>query len=333
MFYLGDYLKYPKDRNKYPTDEVDPDHFYSDDEVIALVNDIDNVKFTQNDYLKIYNCVDCGLCETEMERIKLKEKFLSQGLELEGLNEMRDCFEKYRTPYPTKKMRIKKPDGIPENSDTLYFMGCLSTIRIPQYTEHSLEYLLKQGIEFTILKEEICCGWPWFASGSMKEFEICKKENIEIFQQYKKVICLCPACYFLFNKYYKPEMDSNTEFEFIADYLKPSDKKKSGTVEVQHLCQLINRGRDDVAEKVDNILRNSGYTVEQVPHWCCGGGLGYMHRTNIIDAVAKKRMEDFNRPNVDFATTYCVSCWWILRRFSKQCKIHPKAKDIFELLL
>jgi hypothetical protein len=58
-----------------------------------------------------------------------------------------------------------------------------------------------------------------------------------------------------------------------------------------------------------------------------------MHRTDVIEAVARKRMEDFDREDVDFATTYCVSCWWILRRFSKQCKIHPKAKDIFELLL
>ena len=330
---MGDYLKYPKDRKKYPTEEVDSQHFYSDNEVKEMVNNLDKVEFTQDDYLKIYNCVDCGLCETEMERIKLKEKFLSQGFTLEGLEEMRECFRNFRTPYPTNKMRIKIPDGIPKESDTLYFMGCLSTIRIPRYTEHSLQYLLNQGIDFTILDIEICCGWPWFASGSMEEFEICKKENIEIFKKYKKVICLCPACYFLFNKFYKPEMDTDTHFEYVIDYLKPSDSKKSGIVELQHLCQLINRERDDVSETVDNILKESGYNVADVPHWCCGGGLGYMHRTDIIEAVARKRMEDFDRDDVDFATTYCPSCWWILRRFSKQCKIHPKAKDIFELLL
>lgn len=330
---MGDYLKYPKDRKKYPTDEIDPHHFYSDEEVREMIKNYDELKFKQEDYLKLYNCVHCGLCETEMERIKLKEKFLSQGLTLEGLKEMSECFQNYRTPYPTNKMRIKIPEGIPEKSDTLFFMGCLSTIRIPNYTEHSLHYLLKQKIDFTILETEICCGWPWFASGSMREFEVCKKENIEIFQNYKKVICLCPACYFLFNKYYKPEMNSDTNFEYIIDYLKPSDSLKSGNVGVQHLCQLINRGRDDVSETVDILLKESGYNVLEIPHWCCGGGLGYMHRTDIIDGVAKKRMEDFNREDLDFVTTYCVSCWWILSRFSKKCKIRPKAKDIFELLL
>ncbi len=330
---MGDYLQYPDDRKKYPTDELEPNNFISDDDVRDMVNNIDDVKFEQDDVLKLYNCVNCGLCETEMERIKLKEQFLKQGFTVEGLKEMKECFVKFRSPYPTNKMRIKRPEGIPEESDTLYFMGCLSTIRIPRYTEHSLEYLMNQGIDFTILETEICCGWPWFASGSTEEFNKCKSENIEIFEKYKKVLCLCPACYFLFNTYYKPEMKSDTVFEFVADYLKPSEKKKSGTVELQHLCQLINRGRDDVAEKVDKILEDSGYKVEKVPHWCCGGGLGYMHRTDVIDKVARKRMEDFDRKDVDFATTYCVSCWWILRRFSKQCKIHPKAKDIFELLL
>ncbi|MFX1236952.1 MAG: heterodisulfide reductase-related iron-sulfur binding cluster [Promethearchaeota archaeon] len=330
---MGEYLKYPEDRKKYPTEEIDPKNFYQDEEVKQMVSKLDSIQFSQDDFSKLYNCVHCGLCETEMERIQLKKAFLKQGFTLEGLEEMRECFKNFRTPYPTNEMRIKRPEGISEKSDVLYFMGCLSTIRIPHYTEHSLEYLLKRGIKFSILDKEICCGWPWFASGSMEEFEICKKENIEIFNKYKKVICLCPACYFLFSTYYKPEMKSDTEFIFVSDFLEPSKTQKSGKVEVQHLCQLINRGRGEVTEFIDNVLKMSGYEVENVPHWCCGGGLGYMHRTDIIDAVAKKRMEDFNRENVDFATTYCVSCWWILRRFSKQCKIHPKAKDIFELLL
>ncbi|MHA1319260.1 MAG: heterodisulfide reductase-related iron-sulfur binding cluster, partial [Promethearchaeota archaeon] len=250
-----------------------------------------------------------------------------------GLEDMIECFRKYRTPYPSNKMRIRRPEGIPDESDTLFYMGCLSTIRIPRYTEHSLKYLLNQNVDFTILEKEICCGWPWFASGCNEEFEICKKENIEIFEEFKTVICLCPACYFLFNKYYKPSMKSTTEFKYISDYLKPSDIEKSGKVGVQHLCQLMNRGRKGVDKHVNNILEKSGYTVADIPHWCCGGGLGYMHRTDVIDKVANKRMSDFDTAGGDYSTTYCPSCWWVLSRYSKLCKISPKAKDLFELLL
>ncbi|MHA1283637.1 MAG: heterodisulfide reductase-related iron-sulfur binding cluster [Promethearchaeota archaeon] len=330
---MGDYLKYPKDRKKYPTEEVDPEHFISNDNVRKMIENIDSLNFKQEDYLKIFNCVDCGLCKTEMERIQLKSKFLEQGFSIEGLKEMNENFKKYKTPYPTDKMRVKFPKGIKNNSDTLFFMGCLSTIRIPRYTEHALDYLLSHNVEFTVLDKEICCGWPWFASGLHEEFEICKQENIPIFEKYEKVICLCPACFFLFNKYYKSEMKSNTEFVYISDYLKPSNDKKKGKIAIQHLCQLINRGFEGIEEKVELVLKESGYEIADIPHWCCGGGIGYMHRTDIIDKIAKKRMQDFDKEDVDYATTYCVSCWWILKWFSKKCKIKPIAKDIFELLL
>jgi Fe-S oxidoreductase len=320
-------------RKNYPTDEVDSEHFYTDENIRDLIADKDKFKFQQDDYFKLYNCVHCGECETELERIELKQKFLQDGNQVEGLAEMIDCFEKYRTPYPSNKMRIKKPEGIPAESETLFFMGCLSTIRIPRYTEHALKYLLNQKVNFTVLDTEICCGWPWFASGSLREFEICKKENIEIFEKYKKIICLCPACYFLFNEYYKPEMQAPPEFEYISDYIKPSKAKKEGKVGIQHLCQLKNRGKEGVDKFVESILKKSGYDVKEVPHWCCGGGLGYMHRTDIIEAIAQKRMGDFEKSNADFATTYCPSCWWILQRFSKIHKIKPRVKDIFELLL
>ncbi len=322
-----------KGRKNYPTEEVDPDNYLSDDEVRELIKNREKVKFVQNDYYKLYNCVHCGECETEEERLLLKQKYLEEGNTVDGLDEMIECFNKYRTPYPSNKMRIRRPEGIPTESDTLFYMGCLSTIRIPRYTEHALEYLLKHKVDFTILEKEICCGWPWFASGCNEEFEIAKKENIEIFKEFKKVICLCPACYFLFNKYYKPSMDSKTEFKYVSDYLKPSNIKKSGKVGIQHLCQLMNRDKTGVDKLVNSILEKSGYDIVDIPHWCCGGGLGYMHRKDVINQVANKRMSDFDAAGGDYSTTYCPSCWWILARYSKLCKISPKAKDLFELLL
>ncbi|MFX0072172.1 MAG: hypothetical protein ACFFAO_13880, partial [Candidatus Hermodarchaeota archaeon] len=62
---MGDYLKYPKGRKKYPTEEVDSKHFYSDKEVKEMIETLDSIEFSQEDFLKIYNCVHCGLCETE----------------------------------------------------------------------------------------------------------------------------------------------------------------------------------------------------------------------------------------------------------------------------
>ncbi|MHA1459667.1 MAG: hypothetical protein ACTSQR_08410, partial [Promethearchaeota archaeon] len=140
-----------KGRKNFPTDEVDPGNFLSDDDVRNMIKDKDSIKFEQNDYYKLYNCVHCGECETEEERLLLKQKFLEDGNKVDGLEDMIECFRKYRSPYPSNKMRIRRPEGILAESDTLFYMGCLSTIRIPRYTEHSLKYLLNQKVDFTIL--------------------------------------------------------------------------------------------------------------------------------------------------------------------------------------
>jgi Fe-S oxidoreductase len=321
-----------KGRKNYPTDEVDPKNFLSDERVKELINNKDKIKFESNDYYRLYNCVHCGECETETERISLKQEFIEDGNSFEGINEMVEYFEKYRSPYPSNKMRIKRYKEISSESETLFFMGCLSTIRIPQYTQHALQYLIQREIDFTILDTEICCGWHLKISGLKKEYEICIKENREIFNKrnFKEIICLCPACYYLF----KNEMDGlSADVKYISDYLKPLNGRKSGRVGVQHLCQLMNRGKEGVDKYIDDILKKIGYDVVDVPHWCCGGGSGWMGRTDVIEEIARKRMSDFDREDLNYVTTYCPSCWWILRRFSKQCKIHPKAIDLFELLL
>ena len=321
-----------KGRENYPTKEVEPKNFISDLDVKKMIEKSEYLEFHQNDFYSIYNCVHCGECPTEEQRIKLKQVFLKQGHSFDGWEDILNNFENYRTPYPTNQMRIKIPDGISEDSDTLFFMGCLSTIRIPRYTEHALEYLLEKGIDFTILDEEICCGWPWYASGSESELEICMSENIEIFENYKRIICLCPACYHLFRNKYIDKMKNKLEIKYISDYLNPSREKKSGNVAFQHLCQLMFRGRENVDKYIENLFRKSGYDIVDIPHWCCGHGLGRMHRIEVIDKIGERRIKDFDNENIDYVTTYCVSCWWFLVRFGKKYKIKPKIKDIFELL-
>ena len=75
-------------RKNYPTDEVDPDNFLSDESVKQLINKKEKFKFSSEDYDKLYNCVHCGECDTENERISLKQKYIEDGNTFEGINEM-----------------------------------------------------------------------------------------------------------------------------------------------------------------------------------------------------------------------------------------------------
>ncbi len=75
-----------KGRKNYPTEEVDPDNYLSDDEVRELIKNKEELRFEQDDYYKLYNCVHCGECETEEERLLLKQKFLEEGNKVDGLD-------------------------------------------------------------------------------------------------------------------------------------------------------------------------------------------------------------------------------------------------------
>jgi hypothetical protein len=68
-----------KGRKNFPTDEVDPENYLSDDDIRNLIQDKDNITFEQDDFYKLYNCVHCGECETEEERLLLKQKYLEDG--------------------------------------------------------------------------------------------------------------------------------------------------------------------------------------------------------------------------------------------------------------
>ncbi|MHA1338468.1 MAG: heterodisulfide reductase-related iron-sulfur binding cluster [Promethearchaeota archaeon] len=212
-------------------------------------------------------------------------------------------------------------------------MGCLSTIRIPRYTEHALEYLIKKKIDFTILEKEVCCGYPAFAAGLLDEYKRIIKKNKEIWKSkgFEKIICLCPACFVSFNQDYELDKE-NIKVEYIVDYLTPSPEKKKGSVSIQHLCQLMNRGYKGYEDKVNRVLKESGYDLIEIPHWCCGGGIGYFGRTDVIDKIAEIRLKDFKG---NYYTTYCSGCFWILKAFKRHLidRKQTKLKDIFQLLI
>nr|MDO8118967.1 (Fe-S)-binding protein [Candidatus Sigynarchaeota archaeon] len=315
-------------RDKYPCRQVDPDHFVENDEVRKYMKDLDNITFTQDDYMRLYDCVHCNECETSHERACINNKFLNDGNTMPGLDEVLVNFRANGTPYQSSEMKIKRPAGIPDKSDRLFFMGCLSTIKIPKFTENALAYLQRAAVDFTILDSEICCGYPLYASGAFDDYEAIKAKNMDIFKQYKEILCLCPACYHVFRSDYP---DTGARITFIGDYLTPAKERKRGTVKIQHLCQLKNRGRPDVAGKVEKVLRESGYNVKAVPMWCCGGGYGYWGRTDVIDKIALERMEDFK--HADYYTTYCSGCYWILKVFGRKARLDGKLVDVFKLLL
>ncbi|MHA1650059.1 MAG: 4Fe-4S binding protein, partial [Candidatus Helarchaeota archaeon] len=184
-------------------------------------------KMMQGEKVKIlYNCIHCNRCKTSESRVKLKQNMFKRGQVPKEFEDLIHSYEKYKTPLNQNAMRIKKFEDIPKESSTLLFLGCFSSIKVPRFAEHAIQYLLDQNVDFTLLENEICCGLSLKVSGEKKLLAELKKENLELFKSkgFKEVICICPACYNMFRKNYK---NSGIKFKFITEYLKPLKNKTS----------------------------------------------------------------------------------------------------------
>jgi len=170
-----------KEDFKCPCKEVDPDNFLTNEQVEELITTMNSYKFTQGDYLKVYNCIHCNDCGTAEERFILKHKFLKDGNKIEGLEDVISTIEKYGTPFKFNKSRIKTISGVKKESKTLLYLGCFTTVKTPKYGENLIRYLLKKDIDFTILEEEVCCGYPILCNGATETYDNLVRRNKELF--------------------------------------------------------------------------------------------------------------------------------------------------------
>jgi len=274
-----------------PCREADPDHFITNEEVKQLINS--TYTFKQDDYLRVYNCIHCNDCNTSEDRFILKQRFLNDGGIIEGLKDTINALETYGTPFTKNKSRVKVPSGIPSNSEVLLYLGCFTTVKTPKYAENLIKYLLHKKIDFTILEEETCCGYPILCNGEMDTYRNLVNKNRTFLKEkeYKKIITACPSCYMVFKKEYS---DMDLEIKYFTEYLTPTEVVHSGNLIIQHACPLRNGEIPGIAEILEDLFSKSGYNVlSRVPKTCCGGGVGHQLRTDIIEEIAMKRMDDF----------------------------------------
>ena len=323
-----------------PCRDVDPDNFVTNEDVLKLLETKTDYKFTQGDYLRLYNCVHCGACGTHSERFLLKQKFLKDGNKIEGLNEQIEVLKNHGTPFKLNKSRIKPIEGINVKSKTLLYFGCFTTVKTPVYGRNIAEYLISKNIDFNVLEKEICCGYPILCTGEIDTYDLLIERNKKLFIEMgiEKIITVCPSCYMVFKKHYQ---ELGIKIEYFTEYLKPRVGKNKGNLIIQHACPLKYIEFPGLEEELKQLYEESGYNVIPIPHNCCGGGVGHQLRTDISEMIAIKRMKEFkdngdinseSGDTVIYITTYCPDAYWILKFFGKKQKSKHKLVDMCELL-
>lgn len=211
--------------------------------------------------------------------------------------------------------------------NTLYYPGCLTRYAAPELMEKYEQILNKLGINFiTLPEQEFCCGSPVIHAGYKPDFDMLVKKNKELFKKYSinKIITNCPACYFIFTKYYSPiTVEHITQTIWInKNKLKI---KKYDEISYHDPCHL---GRhSNIYDEPRKILEKLGFTVVELEDnkqrsLCCGAGAGLKaNNPDLANKIAKKRLLQCKTKKL---VTPCPLCY-------KHLKENAKEIEVFEL--
>jgi heterodisulfide reductase subunit D len=248
-----------------------------------------------------------------------------------------------------KRMEWSKDLDIPDKveAETLLFAGCTPSY-LTNEIKDTVRILKSANIDFTLLKDEWCCGSPLLSLGYRKlanEMALHNKEIIEK-TKCKQVVCACPTCYKVFKTDY-PKMVGNLPFEvkhiteLIDELIKGENLKLTKSIEKKVTyhdpCHL---GRHSgLYEQPRDILKAiPGLEfIDMYPNrdnaWCCGiGSIVNFLYGDISQNIAAKKINRINEMGVQSLVSACPSCKLNLTDAINRTKAPLEFYDLVELV-
>lgn len=172
-------------------------------------------------------------------------------------------------------------------SDTLLFLGCISSFFHADAIKSSIGILDFFDIPFRLIRDEGCCGIFLYDGGYFDKAGEVFRKNRDRFVHLgiKKMVVLCPSCYKCFKMYY-PKILGTDDFEvihFIEALAKELNKGKRFPVDIKddfilHEPCKMTRSMD-IIDEPRNVLNLLGIKFAEFEQnrqmsFCCGAGSG-----------------------------------------------------------
>ena len=268
----------------------------------------ENQEISEEERFGLYTCTLCSLCdlvctqdiniseiilETKMKLANTsKGPYETQNKIAQGIIETDNSVNgdpKERLDWlPSEYREAEQFDE--KDSDTLLFLGCMSSFRVKESALATYKILKKGGFDFKILREEPCCGEYLYSAGKLEEAKNYFQKAYDIFKKngIKTIVVTCAGCLYALNNIYP---------KYIEDY----------DIEIKHVVQiidsLVNEGKLElkeadkevfyhdacrmgrkihgmnIYEEPRNILKEAGIKINEfkknrVNAICCGAGAG-----------------------------------------------------------
>ena len=263
---------------------------------------------------KIFQCTFCRDC---VERCSAnvdvpailsacRADLVEDGFAYDTHKTMRDNVNKTGNIFGDEEIIVPTQQG-----EIPLFIGCQYLAR-PNQTKLYIKIIEKLGIK-PLVKEEICCGYPFYALGFRKEFNEWKDIFLKLFPE-KEIIALCPTCAAFLHEEYGKEVKHITQS--ILDHIPEANLGIKATYhDPCDLSRVLN-----VIEEPREILKKIGVELIEMERnrktsHCCGGGGGIlMSDSELSDRIGEVRIRQAIDTGADTLVTPCPTCEQVLKK-------------------
>lgn len=299
----------------------------------------------------MYKCTTCRLCKSWCI-LGVDMKKITESARLDAVNarvaprtvaEINEKVLQSGTPFePSCKLFSPGEKLFRRNADVAYFAGCATSYLRPEIGESMISILKESGVNFTLIKNEKCCGSPLLSLGLRDTAKKLAEHNAKVIKETgcRTVVTSCPGCYVALKLSYGTLAPLGVEVVHATEYIRQlmesgriKPKKVAESVTYHDPCHLVRGDAPYDSEIPREILRSLGAQIKEM-EWnkenarCCGGG-GGLRRTNpeISEAIAAERVKDAEKTGAGLLVTACPMCKHMLME-----KGRTKVVDIAELV-
>ncbi len=308
----------------------------------------------------IYECVECGACNVKCPPgVKIEEIIgavrdtlvRSHSKPPRNIKSLIDSVQERRRLYDgqpddeTTHGLLDKPAK--EKADVLYYVGCAASQLERDQARSMIRILEKAGTDFTILRNEECCGLPLSTLGFRELFVERAEKNAQMFEQVEAstVVTTCPGCYKTFSRLYpqraKPHRILHSS-QFIKDLI---EQKKIVPMEpvrkrltYHDPCDLgRHMGVFDPPRDVIKSIPDVEFVEakrNRMEAQCCGAGAGFtLAYPELAKSINATRLrKDIQNIGAEMLVTSCPNCAHLFREVVRSIEnTDLKSIDVVDL--
>ncbi len=324
-----------------------------------------NQDITDEEILGIYTCTLCASCDLVCQQsISIANIIHSAKIELVKQKKapldihnkiINGIIEKDNSVNGNPEERL---NWLPENyrvketyenkdSDTLLFLGCMSSFRVKESASVPYEILKLADYDFKILENEPCCGEYIYSAGELEVAKIFFQNNINLFKKIgiNNLIVTCGGCLYAFDRIYRKYFnDYDLHVKHIVDVI--HELEKQGKIKLNSLnktityhdpCRLGRKYQNgplyaeprELLKKCDIEVKEISENPKECP--CCGAGSGIRGvDSSICIKIGKKLFNDIETKEI---VSSCPLCVFNFRYVNYKNQMDKESKYITDYIL